>query len=121
MVIALGVIAAIIAIVLMIKVVAAITGIILTLVIAGLIGILADRIVPGKLPYGVIGAIGAGWLGAILGSWIFGSFGLAIFGIHVIPALVGAIILAFGANVVTKATGSKRLGGGGKYKAIDRW
>ena len=66
-----------------------------TLLVAGLIGWLADRIVPGELPYGKAGAVGAGIVGAVVGALIPGvrSMGPEFFGIHVVPAFVGALIV----------------------------
>lgn len=70
-------------------------GLALTLVVAGLIGWLADRIVPGELPYGKAGAVGAGIVGAVVGSLIPGvnSIPPELFGIRVVPAFVGALIV----------------------------
>ncbi len=75
---------------------------ILMLFIAGLVGALADAIVPGRLPYGWLGAILAGLVGSWLGVLLIGHVGPPIFGIPVIPALVGAIILALGVELVGK-------------------
>ena len=67
----------------------------LTLLVAGLIGWLADRIVPGELPYGKAGAVGAGIVGAVIGSLIPGISGMGpeLFNIRVVPAFVGALIV----------------------------
>jgi len=77
-------------------------GLVLYLFIAGLVGWLADAIVPGELPFGWLGAIAAGLLGSLLGTLIIGPWGPSIFGIHVVPALLGAIILAFVADLIYK-------------------
>ena len=74
-------------------------GLLITLVVAGLVGWLADRVVPGELPYGWLGAIAAGLLGSWLGGWLFDGFGPDIGGIALIPAFVGAVILAFVADI----------------------
>ena len=57
-------------------------GLALTLLVAGLIGWLADRIMPGELPYGKAGAVGAGIVGAVIGSLIpvINDLGPALFG-----------------------------------------
>ena len=70
-------------------------GLALTLLVAGLIGWLADRIMPGELPYGKAGAVGAGIVGAVIGSLIpvINDLGPALFGIRVVPAFVGALIV----------------------------
>ncbi len=75
-------------------------GLALHLAVAGLIGWLADSIVPGELPFGWLGAIAAGLLGSWLGRIVLGNFGPALLGIHLIPALAGAVILAFVASLV---------------------
>ncbi len=84
-------------------------GLIVMLFIAGIIGWIADQIVPGRLPYGWLGAIVAGLVGSWVGSLILGGFGPALAGITIIPALLGAIILAFVASAVTKATNGRKL------------
>lgn len=82
-------------------------GLVITLFVAGIIGWIADSIVPGRLPYGWLGAIVAGVVGSWIGGLILGGFGPDIAGIAVIPALVGAIILAFAASAFTKVSGRK--------------
>lgn len=84
-------------------------GLIVMLFVAGIIGWIADMIVPGRLPYGWLGAIVAGLVGSWVGGLILGGFGPALGGIAIIPALLGAIILAFLASVVTKATSGRKL------------
>lgn len=120
MAVVVGIILALIAVVLIVKIVSPLVGLALMLVMAGLIGYLADRIVPGKLPYGIVGMVGAGLLGSILGSWILGGFGPTLFNITLIPALLGAIGLAFGAKVVGKATGADRIGPGSRSRELGR-
>jgi uncharacterized membrane protein YeaQ/YmgE (transglycosylase-associated protein family) len=82
-------------------------GVIITLFIAGMIGWLADQAVPGSIPYGWLGAIVAGLLGTFLGELILGGLGPDVAGISLIPAFVGAVILAFGADFFLKARGSE--------------
>ncbi|MHB1133020.1 MAG: GlsB/YeaQ/YmgE family stress response membrane protein [Chloroflexota bacterium] len=77
-------------------------GLLVMLFVAGFVGWLADLIVPGRLPYGWLGAIVAGLLGAWLGTMLIGNVGPSLAGIPFIPALLGAIILAFLANVLLK-------------------
>ncbi|HEY8490167.1 MAG TPA: GlsB/YeaQ/YmgE family stress response membrane protein, partial [Dehalococcoidia bacterium] len=86
-----------------------IIGFILMLVVAGIIGWIADRIVPGELPWGWVGAILAGLVGSWVGTLILGDLGPEIFDIAVIPALVGAVILAAIVEVIGKlSTGTVR-------------
>lgn len=83
-------------------------GLIITLFFAGLIGWIADQIVPGKLPYGWLGAVVAGLVGSWIGGWVLGGFGPDIRGIAIIPALLGAIVVAFAAELVMKFSNGKQ-------------
>ncbi len=78
-------------------------GVLITLVVAGLVGWLADAIVPGDIPLGWLGAIIAGLVGSWIGTALFGSFGPSIAGIPIIPAIVGAIIFAFVVSLLSRA------------------
>jgi uncharacterized membrane protein YeaQ/YmgE (transglycosylase-associated protein family) len=73
-----------------------------TIAIAGLVGWIADLLIPGELPFGWLGAVVAGVVGGWLGSLIIGNFGPALFGVHLIPALLGASILAVPASFLSK-------------------
>jgi uncharacterized membrane protein YeaQ/YmgE (transglycosylase-associated protein family) len=74
-------------------------------VVSFVVGTLADKVVPGELPGGIPGAVLAGWLGFILGHKLLGSFGPSIAGISLLPAFLGAVAIAFLAEV---ALGSKK-------------
>jgi uncharacterized membrane protein YeaQ/YmgE (transglycosylase-associated protein family) len=74
-------------------------ALVLHLAFAGLIGWLADAVVPGKLPFGWLGAVTAGLLGSWFGRILLGDFGPTILGFNVIPAIIGAIVLAFVATL----------------------
>src|SRR5581483_10134143 len=69
---------------------------------AGLVGALADAVVPGKLPWGWVGAILAGLVGSWIGVAILGPLGPSLFHVRIIPAFVGALILAFVMSFVSK-------------------
>ncbi|MBI3979753.1 MAG: GlsB/YeaQ/YmgE family stress response membrane protein [Chloroflexi bacterium] len=84
-------------------------GLIFHLVIAGLVGALADAIVPGELPFGWLGAIVAGLLGSWIGVQLLGSIGPTVSNIPLVSALIGAIIFAFVADLVLKATAGRRV------------
>ena len=64
------------------------------LVIGGLAGFLAGRILGKEPPFGLVGDIALGILGGIVGGWVLGLFGLSggggIFGSFVV-ALLGAL------------------------------
>ena len=83
-------------------------GLVLMLFMAGLVGWLADAIVPGRLPYGWLGAIAAGLIGSWLGTLVLGHLGPNLFGVPVIPAFVGAVILAVVAELAGKALARPR-------------
>ena len=77
-------------------------GLALHLFMAGLVGALADAVVPGRLPWGWLGAILAGLVGSWLGTQLIGHLGPSLFGIPIIPGFLGAVILAFGLSAVGK-------------------
>ena len=91
---------------LMLAVIGLALGVVLTLFVAGLVGWLADLVVPGELPGGWVGAVIAGLLGGFVGGMVFRLLGIhdpgfGLFGIDLIPAFVGAVIVAFGAQLLT--------------------
>ena len=79
-------------------------GFILMLVIAALVGWIADMVVPGDFPLGWLGSIVAGLVGAYIGGTLLGQFGPQIGGIYLIPAIIGAIILSFVVELLLGAT-----------------
>ena len=78
-------------------------GAVVTIVIAALVGWLAWKFVPIKLPYGFLGAMVAGLAGSWLGGWLLGDVGPEIGGIAIFPALVGSLILAVISTVITRS------------------
>ena len=56
---------------------------------------------------GWLGAIVAGIVGSWIGGLLMGGFGPDIAGIAIIPALIGAIILALIASAFTRVSGRK--------------
>ena len=100
---------AFIIIVLLVRLTFSLLGLLVTLAVAGSVGWLADQIVPGRLPYGWLGAIVAGLLGSWLGGVLLGDLGPSIGGIAIVPALLGAVILAFIVSFVAKSRGGRRL------------
>ncbi|MDI1478894.1 GlsB/YeaQ/YmgE family stress response membrane protein [Polyangium sp. y55x31] len=77
-------------------------GVLVTLAIAAIVGWIADRIVPGRLPYGWAGAMVAGLLGSWIGSLLIGHVGPTIARIPIIPAILGAVIVAFAVQLLVK-------------------
>jgi uncharacterized membrane protein YeaQ/YmgE (transglycosylase-associated protein family) len=81
-------------------------GLLLTLIVAGLVGWAADLVVPGRLPGGWFGAVLSGLIGGFIGTWLFHALGIgipsfALFGVHLVPAFVGAVVIAVGAQLFT--------------------
>jgi len=103
--VAIALIAALIVLVILIKITFTLIGLAFTLLVAAVIGFLAGYIVPGRLPYGVLGAIVAGLAGSWIGTLLIGSIPPHIGGIAVIPAIVGAVILAFGLRLIGSVAG----------------
>ena len=79
------------------------------LLVAGVVGWLADLVVPGKLPYGFLGAIAAGVIGGFLGGLLFRDFGPELAGVHIVPTFVGAAALAFGLELYNKKQRGERF------------
>ena len=84
-------------------------GFVLTLFMAGLVGWAADAIVPGRLPGGWLGAVLAGIVGGFLGSLVLGSLGPELFGVRVIPAFVGALVIAVVAELAVGSRSRRAL------------
>ena len=83
-----------------------VVGLLLTLVMAGVVGWAADLVVPGKLPGGWIGAVLTGLIGGFIGGLLFNALGIhdpgfRLFGIDLLPAFVGAVIVALAAELFT--------------------
>jgi uncharacterized membrane protein YeaQ/YmgE (transglycosylase-associated protein family) len=78
-----------------------------TFFIAGLVGWVADVVVPGgALPGGWLGAVLTGILGGWVGHLVFRALGihypgLVVLGVDLIPAFVGAVLIAFAAQLFT--------------------
>ncbi len=84
-------------------------GLVLTLVMAALVGMAADAVVPGKLPYGLLGAALAGIIGGFVGHLIVGDLGPSIFGVRLVPAFVGALVIVGVAELVTRTRSGRAL------------
>jgi uncharacterized membrane protein YeaQ/YmgE (transglycosylase-associated protein family) len=81
-------------------------ALIATLFVAGLVGWAADLVVPGQLPAGWFGAVLTGLVGGFIGHLLFRSLGIhdpgfSLFGVDLIPAFVGAVVVAFAAQLFT--------------------
>ncbi|MGG2937320.1 GlsB/YeaQ/YmgE family stress response membrane protein [Bacillus pacificus] len=78
-------------------------GWIITLIVGAIIGAIAGSITGKDFPAGMFGNIIAGLLGAWLGGKLFGDWGPSLGGIHIIPALLGSIVLVLIVSFVVKA------------------
>jgi uncharacterized membrane protein YeaQ/YmgE (transglycosylase-associated protein family) len=82
-------------------------GLLVTLLVAGLVGWAADALIPGgALPGGWLGAVLTGLIGGFVGAWLFHVLGIHdpgfdLAGVHLIPAFVGAVIVALAAQLFT--------------------
>src|ERR1700694_4090781 len=81
-------------------------GLLFTLIMAGLVGWAADLVVPGRLPGGWFGAVLSGLIGGFIGTWLFGVLGIhdpgfTLFRVDLIPAFVGAVVIAVGAQMLS--------------------
>ncbi|MHB1005385.1 MAG: GlsB/YeaQ/YmgE family stress response membrane protein [Chloroflexota bacterium] len=75
------------------QIVGSVVGLIITVIVAAIIGWLADLVVPGNTPYGFLGAALAGVLGSWLGVALLGRIGPDVSGFPLISAIIGAIIV----------------------------
>jgi uncharacterized membrane protein YeaQ/YmgE (transglycosylase-associated protein family) len=90
-------------------------GIIAWIVVGAIAGFIASRVVPGDEGYGVIGGLVAGIVGALVGGWLFAlltnnqdwTTGIDI--PTIVAAIVGAIIVVFVWNMVTKRGGNRAV------------
>jgi uncharacterized membrane protein YeaQ/YmgE (transglycosylase-associated protein family) len=90
-------------------------SIIAWIVVGAIAGWIASKVVPGDEGYGVMGGLIAGIVGAIVGGWLFGlltnqtdwTTGINI--PTIIAAIVGAIIVVFAWNAITKRRGSRSV------------
>jgi uncharacterized membrane protein YeaQ/YmgE (transglycosylase-associated protein family) len=90
-------------------------GIIAWIVVGAIAGWVASRVVPGDEGYGVLGGLIAGIVGAVVGGWLFAlvtnnqdwTTGIDI--PTIIAAIVGAIIVVFVWNMVTKRGGTRAV------------
>jgi uncharacterized membrane protein YeaQ/YmgE (transglycosylase-associated protein family) len=88
-------------------------GIIAWIVVGAIAGWIASKVVPGDEGYGVLGGLIAGIVGALVGGWLFAQLTSNedwLTGIDfptIIAAIVGAIIVVFVWNMVTKRGGTR--------------
>lgn len=74
----------------------------LTALVAMIIGTVADKLSPVRMPGSWAGVILAGFVGAWIGPHLFGSWGPVLAGFSLVPALIGAIIVVIVFGVIAK-------------------
>ncbi len=57
---------------------------------------IADAMVPGRIPGGWIASMIVGIVGGWLGGLLLGSFGPVLSGVAIIPTMLGSALLIFG-------------------------
>src|SRR5690242_17632823 len=84
---------------------------IIYLIVAAVVGLVAESIVGRRLPFGFVGAI----IAALLGAWLLtkviiinGIGDINVYGVPILRALVGAIILVAIWQLVTSGLGRRR-------------
>ena len=82
-------------------------GLLLHLLVAGVVGAVADAVVPGKLPWGWLGAVVAGLVGSWLGTQLIGHVGPSVAGVPIVPSFAGAVILAFVVSFLQRRQASR--------------
>ncbi|GER92038.1 hypothetical protein KDW_62000 [Dictyobacter vulcani] len=85
--------------------------IIMYIVIAAVVGVIAEYIVGWKVPFGIIGAIIAGVIGVWLMTRVINITGIGdfnLFGVPLLRGLIGAIIMIAIWHVLTRGLGHRR-------------
>ncbi|MDQ6695471.1 MAG: GlsB/YeaQ/YmgE family stress response membrane protein [Chloroflexota bacterium] len=90
-------------------------GFIVMLVMLLVIGWVIDLIVPGRMPYGWLGGVGAAIVGGILGGFLFSGLSVGPWAeigttrLYFVPALLGGIVLGFIVRFVMGSQSRPRL------------
>jgi uncharacterized membrane protein YeaQ/YmgE (transglycosylase-associated protein family) len=89
-------------------------SIIAWIVVGAIAGYIASKVVPGDENYGVLGGLIAGIVGAVVGGFLFGALTNTDWttGINIptiIAAIVGAIIVVYAWNMISKRSGNRAV------------
>ena len=89
-------------------------SIIAWIVVGAIAGWIASKVVPGDENYGVLGGLIAGIVGAVIGGFLFGALTNTDWttGINIptiIAAIVGAIIVVYVWNMISKRSGNRAV------------
>jgi uncharacterized membrane protein YeaQ/YmgE (transglycosylase-associated protein family) len=77
-------------------------SLVIILIIAFIIGIVADQLSPFRMPGSWAGAIIAGLLGSWIGPKLFGNWGPWIADVSLVPSLLGTIIVVVVIGAIAK-------------------
>lgn len=86
-----------------------IIGFFVMLGVAFAIGQVANRILPTEIPYGYLGSTGVGFVGAWLGTRLLGAWGPSIKGMHILPGIVGSLIVCVAVQYKMNSDRAKSL------------
>lgn len=78
------------------------------IIMSAIIGFIADLVIPGKIPFGFVGAIVAGFVGAVIGAYLLGDWGPTLGGFFILPAIIGAIVFGVAVRLVMSSLGGRR-------------
>lgn len=80
-----------------------VVDLIISAIIAFVIGTVAVKLVPYRMPGSWAGALIAGYIGAWIGPLLLGTWGPMVAGFSLVPDLIGAIIVAFIVGIIAKS------------------
>jgi uncharacterized membrane protein YeaQ/YmgE (transglycosylase-associated protein family) len=75
---------------------------ILFLLIAALCAVMAEYMMPNKLPGGIVAGAIIGVLGAWIGGGLIGCFGPSFAGVSLFPTFIGSAVLIFGCTLLSR-------------------
>jgi uncharacterized membrane protein YeaQ/YmgE (transglycosylase-associated protein family) len=79
-----------------------ILGFLCYLLIAAVCAYIAERLVPGVIPGGLLTLAIFGIIGGWIGANLMGQFGPMLAGVSLIPCILGSAILVFGLSFISK-------------------
>lgn len=85
-----------------------ILGFILYCLVAAVCAGIAEYLVPGRIPGGLLTSVIFGIIGAWIGASLMGSLGPALAGVAILPAIIGSAVLIFGFALLSSAAHGAR-------------
>lgn len=74
---------------------------ILFLIVAAVCALIAERVVPNKMPGGFVASAIVGVIGAWIGGTMMGNIGPSLAGVALLPTIVGSAVLVFGSAMLS--------------------